>query len=97
MALNARNAALGRYMLENRHNFNNLLTSVLGNAELLLMDAHTFSEEVRDQVQTVHEMALSMYEIMQRFSSIAVEMHVTEKPSQDETHGLSHLTAKSSF
>jgi|SRR5947209_6551142 len=97
VALHARNATLGRYMLDNRHNFNNLLTSVLGNAELLIMDAHTFSEEVRDQVQTIHDMALSLYEIMQRFSSIAVEMHVTEKLSQDETHGLSHLAAKSSF
>src|SRR5947209_2933440 len=96
VTLNSRNAALGRYMLENRHNFNNLMTSVLGNAELLLMDAETFPEMARDQIQTVHDMALAMYEIMQRFSSIAVEMQVAEKPSQHETQGLSHLIAGSS-
>jgi len=31
-------AALGRYMLEVRHNLNNSLTSVLGNSELLVLD-----------------------------------------------------------
>src|SRR5207244_8201392 len=34
-AANAGHATLGRYMLETRHDFNNLLTSALGNAELL--------------------------------------------------------------
>ena len=33
-----RQAALGRYMLDNRHSLNNALTSVLGNAELLLLE-----------------------------------------------------------
>ena len=96
VALNARNGALGRYMLDNRHSFNNLLTSVLGNAELLLMDAGTFPEMARDQIQTIHDMALTMFEIMQRFSSIAVELQAAEKPSQDETQALSHLIARSS-
>lgn len=95
-AVNARNAALGRYMLENRHGFNNLLTTLLGNSELLLMEANGLAETARDQVETIHKMALHMHEIMQRFSSIAVEMQVAEKQSQDETEKLSHLTASNS-
>jgi signal transduction histidine kinase len=92
-AIHARNAALGRYMLDNRHGFNNLLTSVLGNSELLLTECRHLPETARDQLDTIHKMALHMHEIMQRFSSIAIEMQVTEKPSQDETSKASHLTA----
>ena len=94
-ASNAHSAALGRYMLDNRHSISNLLTSVLGNAELLMMDADDFPEMARDQIQTIHDMALHMHEIMQRFSSIAVEMEVAEKSSQDETSRVSHLFAQS--
>lgn len=89
-AINARNAALGRYMLDNRHGFNNLLTSVLGNSELLLMECGNLAETARDQLDTIHKMALHMHEIMQRFSSIAVEMQVAENQSQDETSLPSH-------
>lgn len=92
-AVSARNAALGRYMLDNRHGFNNLLTSVLGNSELLLADCKHMTETARDQVETIHKMALHMHEIMQRFSSIAIEMQVAERASQDETPELSHMTA----
>jgi signal transduction histidine kinase len=95
-AMNARNAALGRYMLDNRHGFNNLLTTMLGNSELLLMEGNNLAETARDQVETIHKMALHMHEIMQRFSSIAVEMQVAEKQSQDETEKLSHMTASNS-
>lgn len=94
-AINGRNATLGRYMLDNRHGLNNLLTSVLGNSELLLMDSRNLSEAAREQVETIHNMALHMHEIMQRFSSIAIEMQVAEKPSQDDTSRSSHLTASS--
>ncbi|HEY6308027.1 MAG TPA: hypothetical protein VI488_16370 [Candidatus Angelobacter sp.] len=93
---NARFAALGRYMLENRHDFNNLLTSVLGNAELLLMDVTAIPGLARDQIETIHEMALHMHEIMQRFSSVASEMQLPEKQSQDETRRPSHLQGASS-
>ncbi len=87
---NARYAALGRYMLDNHHDFNNLLTSVLGNAELLLMDGTALPGLARDQIETIHEMALHMHEIMQRFSSVASETQLAEKQSQNETRGLSH-------
>jgi signal transduction histidine kinase len=92
-AIQARNAALGRYMMDNRHGFNNLLTSVLGNSELLLAECQHLPEAARDQLDTIHRMALTMHEIMQRFSSIAIEMQVAEKQSQDETSSLSQLTA----
>ncbi len=92
----ARCVALGRYMLENRHDFNNLLTSVLGNAELLLMDANALPGLARDQIETIHEMALHIHEIMQRFSSVATEMQMVEKQSQDETTSLSHAHGASS-
>ena len=89
----SRGAALGRYMLESRHDLNNSLTSVLGNAELLLLDADALPEPARDQLQTIHEMALHMHEIMQRFSSVAAESRTAENSSQDETEKLSHTAS----
>jgi signal transduction histidine kinase len=83
-------ALLGRYMLESRHDLNNCLTSVLGNAELLLLDRNAFSEKARDQLQTIHDMALNMHEIMQRFSSVAAEIRTAENSSQGETEKQSH-------
>lgn len=88
---NANNAALGRYMLDTRHDFNNSLTSVLGNAELLMLDGEILPALVRDQVETIHTMALHMHEIMQRFSSVAAEIQMDEKKSQDETRRLSQV------
>lgn len=79
----SRGAALERYMAESRHDLNNSLTSVLGNAELLLLDSGQLPESARDQLRTIHEMALHMHQIMQRFSS--AELRALEKMSQDET------------
>jgi hypothetical protein len=44
----------------------------------------------RDQLQTIHEMALHMHEIMQRFSSVAAEIRSAENSSQGETDKPSH-------
>ncbi len=92
----ATQAALGRYMLEARHDFNNSLTSVLGNAELLMMDCTGMPDHASDQVKTIHEMSLHLHAVMQRFSSIAMEMQVVEKQSQDETERVSHASFVSS-
>jgi signal transduction histidine kinase len=97
---NARHAALGRYMLEARHDFNNSLTSVLGNAELLLLneaEAETGAEAAvpalwREQLNTIQEMALHMHVIMQRFASLAMQTPGSEKESQDETQLPSHAS-----
>jgi hypothetical protein len=74
-----RQASLGQYMLESRHGFNNALTSVLGNAELMLMNVERIPLDMREQVETVHAMALKLYEMMQRFSSLESEMRFEEK------------------
>jgi signal transduction histidine kinase len=72
-------AMLGRYMLEMRHSLNNALTSVLGNAELLLLEPGAFTAEVRDQIGTIHTMALRIHDILQRFSSMETEIKFAVK------------------
>lgn len=91
-----RHATLGKYMLEMRHGLNNCLTSVLGNAELLLLEPGTLSAEAREQLETIHTMALRMHEVLQRFSSLESEMHFAEKESHSETRDLSHVPVSAS-
>jgi signal transduction histidine kinase len=83
-------ATLGRYMLEMRHGLNNALTSVLGNAELLLLQPHAFTPEVCEQIETIRAMSLRIHEILRRFSSLENEMQFLEKESQAETRMVSH-------
>jgi hypothetical protein len=80
-----RHASLGRYMLEMRPSVNNALTSVLGNADLLMLEPEKVSADCHDQIRTIQTMALRLNEIMQRFSSLAAEMRSNEKESQGET------------
>ena len=87
-----RNAVLGRYMLDVRPSVNNALTSVLGNADLLLLDAESIHPDAREQIRTIHTMALRLNEIMQRFSSLASEMRAGEKESQAETNHVSQIS-----
>lgn len=95
-AKDRRDATLGRYMLEQRHGMNNALTSVLGNAELLLLEPGALTAEIREQVETMHSMALRMHEIMQRFSSLESELKFAEKESHRETKRQSHRAATGS-
>jgi hypothetical protein len=89
-------AALGRYMLEMRPSVNNALTSILGNADLLLLEPAQVTAECSDQIRTVHTMALRLHEIMQRFSSLAAEMRAGEKESQADTpEDFHHLVSES--
>lgn len=78
-------ATLGRYMLDMKHSVNNALTSMLGNAELLLLEPGQLSSQSLAQIKTIHSMALRINEIMQRFSSLASEMREAETTSQAET------------
>ena len=80
-----RRAALGRYMLEMRPALNNALTSALGNADLLLLESTGLRGESLDRIRTLHRMILRMNEMVQRFSSLASELQLIEKPSQIET------------
>jgi len=78
-------AVLGRYMLEMKHSMNNALTSILGNAELLLLEPGQLSAQSLAQIKTMHSMTLRINEVMQRFSSLASEMRESENASQGET------------
>jgi signal transduction histidine kinase len=78
-------ATLGRYMTDMKHSVNNALTSMLGNAELLLLEPGQLSSQSLGQIRTIHSMAMRMNEIMMRFSSLASEMREAENASQAET------------
>ena len=78
-------AVLGRYMAEMKHSVNNALTSILGNAELLLLEPGQLNAQSLHQIKTMHSMTLRIHEIMQRFSSLASEMRESENVSQAET------------
>jgi signal transduction histidine kinase len=80
-------AALGRYMIEVRHNLNNALTSVLGNSELMLLDSETLTPTLRPQLETIHNMTMRMNEILQRFSSLEKEMLLVEQQSGKKSTG----------
>jgi signal transduction histidine kinase len=84
-AKNENHATLGRYMLDMKHSVNNALTSMLGNAELLLLEPGQLSAQSLAQIKTMHSMALRIHEVMQRFSSLASEMQEAENASQAET------------
>jgi len=77
-------ATLGRYMAEMRHNVNNALTSILGNAELLLLEPG-LPANVLAQADTVRNMALRLHEVFQRFSSIEKELTVAARESGKKT------------
>jgi len=79
-----RQAALGRYVIDMRHNLNNALTSILGNSELLLLDSNLLSGQPRAQVETIRNMALRMNEILQRFSSLEKELNVAARQNEVE-------------
>jgi signal transduction histidine kinase len=84
-AQSEREAILGRYMLDMKHSVNNALTSILGNAELLLLEPGQLTAQSLQQVRTVHQMSLRLHEIMQRFSTLSSEIREAEITSQAET------------
>jgi signal transduction histidine kinase len=80
-----RQATLGRYMLEMRHNLNNALTSVLGNSDLLLLEPGTLSAPARAQIETIRNMTLRIHEVLQRFSSLEKEMNVAAIQAEQDS------------
>ncbi len=84
-ARNQNLATLGRYMSDMKHSMNNALTSMLGNAELLLLEPGQLSSQSLGQIKTMHSMAMRINEIMVRFSSLTNEMRDAEIVSQAET------------
>ena len=77
-------ASLGQYVIDVRHNLNNALTSVLGNAELLLLNENRVSAVERSQIDTIRVMALRMHETLQRFSSLEKELRASDARSTQE-------------
>ena len=73
-------ATLGRYMVEMRTNVNNALTTVLGNAELLVHEPGLPATVVA-QADAIRHMALRLHEVFQRFSSLEKELTVTTRES----------------
>lgn len=68
-------AAIGRFIVDERHGLANALTSVMGNSELVLLDSGAeLRDEVRGQLETIHAMSLRMHETLQRLSSLDSEM-----------------------
>jgi len=86
-------ATLGRYMIEMRHTVTNALTSVLGNAELLLHEPG-LPAPVLAEADTIRNMALRLNEVFQRFSSIQKELSVAARESgKNEVSSLQARTA----
>ena len=71
-------AALGRYMVESRPNLNNALTSILGTAELMELGNFRSGERVREDVKTIHMMALRIQSMLQHFSVVEAELKLKE-------------------
>src|SRR5437016_11100689 len=93
-AKNENHATLGRYMLDMKHSVINALTSMLGNAELLLLEPGQLSAQSLAQIKTMHSMALRINEVMQRFSLLASEMQEAENASQAETEETAAPTSR---
>ena len=79
-----RQAKLGSYMLDMHHTINNTLTSILGNSELVLLDADVMQPQVRSQLETIRNMSIRMHEILQRFSSLEKELKIVEKQALNQ-------------
>jgi hypothetical protein len=73
-------ATLGRFMVEMRTNINNALTTVLGNAELLIQEPG-LPATVQSQADAIRNMALRLHEVFQRFTSIETELNVASRGS----------------
>ena len=76
-------ASLGRFLLGMRHSLNNALTSILGNAELLLLEPEKLAPEIRDQIATVHEMSLRIHDIMLQFTALEQEAKIAATAQRD--------------
>jgi len=81
-------ATLGRYIVEMRHSFNNAMTSLLGNAELLLMQPGAFSTRASEQLRTIRNMAMRMNQMMLRLSSLESEMEIAESVAPESITSL---------
>jgi len=85
---------LGKSLLEARPGMVNALTSLLGNADLILLSEEPLPNNCRENVRTIHNMALRLNEIVQRLSSIENEMELSDRKSHVETREI-HMAESS--
>jgi hypothetical protein len=78
-------SVLGRSLLEVRPGMINALTSLLGNADLILLSGDPLPAECREQVRTIRTMALRLNEMVQRLSSLESELELNDRKSHVET------------
>jgi hypothetical protein len=76
---------LGKSLLEARPGMINALTSLLGNADLLLLSDEQLPEGCREHIRTIHQMALRLNEVVQRLTSLENELELSERKSHLET------------
>jgi hypothetical protein len=65
-------------MVEMRTNVNNALTTVLGNAELLVNEIG-LPAYIATQADAIRNMALRLHEVFRRFSSLEKELNVAAR------------------
>lgn len=87
---------LGKSLLEARPGMVNALTSLLGNADLILLSEEPLPAECREQVRTIRTMALRLNEMVQRLSSLESEMELNDRKSQVETREIRMVEAPES-
>jgi hypothetical protein len=63
----------------------NAITSLLGNADLILLSDEPLPDNCREQVRAIHTTALRLNEIVRRLYSIENEMQLSERKSHLET------------
>ena len=84
---------LGRSLLEARPGMVNALTSLIGNADLVLLSEAPLPSECREQVRTIRTMALRLNEMIQRLSSLESEMELSDRKSHVETSAIRMVEA----
>jgi hypothetical protein len=76
---------LGKSLLEARPGMINALTSLLGNADLILLSEEELPADCREHVRTIHRMSLRLNEVVQRLTSLENELELSERKSHLET------------
>ncbi|HTR25103.1 MAG TPA: hypothetical protein VMI10_14075 [Terriglobales bacterium] len=76
-------ATLGRYIAEMRHNINNALTSVLGNAELITLEPG-LPAQAQAEAETILNMGRRLHEVFRRFASLEQELSMAARQSSKE-------------
>ena len=72
--------AVGRFMQQVRHSLNNALASVLGNAELLLLESLPVG--TRERLTNIHSGALQLHEIMRRMAQLESQIKFSRQMAE---------------